>query len=119
MVVVNNGGPSRPAALTSGAMPSPGGGSGATRTKITAVLKGRRLRVEGTIARAGRVRVSWRSKSVGGRTLGSGSRIVSIHSHKIALTFAPTARARRGTIRVVVRSGSLIVAQARARRAIS
>jgi hypothetical protein len=44
---------------------------------------------------------------------------VSIHSHKIALTFAPTARARRGTIRVVVRSGSLIVAQARARRAIS
>jgi hypothetical protein len=114
------GGPHN-SALTSVTVPSgdAAGSSGATRTRVTAVLKGRRLRIAGTIARTGRVRVSWRSKSAGGRTLGSGSRIVSIHSHKIALTFAPTARARRGTIRVVVRSGSLIVAHARARRTIS
>ena len=35
------------------------------RTRVTAVLRGRRLRVAGTIARTGRVRVSWRSKSAG------------------------------------------------------
>jgi hypothetical protein len=71
--------------------------------------------VAGTIARTGRVRVSWRSKS-GRRTVGHGSRIVSIRAHKIALTFRPSARARRGTIRVVLRSGTRIVGQARARR---
>jgi hypothetical protein len=114
------GGPHN-AALTSVTVPSgdAAGSSGATRTRVTAVLNGRRLRVAGTIARTGRVRVSWRSKSRGGRTLGSGSRTVSIRSHKIALTFMPATRARRGTIRIAVRSGKRVVAQARARRTIS
>ena len=89
--------------------------SAVPRTKIKANLRGRQLRVSGTISRTGRVRVSWRSKS-GSRTLGHGSRVVSIRRHRIALTFGPSARARRGTIRVVVRSGRRIVGQARARR---
>jgi hypothetical protein len=108
------GGPHN-AALASVTVPAAAGGSATTRTKVTAVLRGARLRVSGTISRTGRARVSWRSKS-GSRTLGHGSRVVSIRRHRIALTFAPSARARRGTIRVVVRSGSRIVGQARARR---
>jgi hypothetical protein len=87
----------------------------AARTKITAVISGRRLRVSGTVMRSGRVRVSWRSKRAT-RTLGAGSRVVSISKHKIALMFMLSARARRGTTRIAVRSGTRIVAQARARR---
>ncbi|HEX4345564.1 MAG TPA: hypothetical protein VHZ31_08385 [Solirubrobacteraceae bacterium] len=86
-----------------------------THTKITAVLSGRRLRVSGTIVRTGHVKVSWRSK-LGTHTLGNGSRTVLIRNHKISVTFTPTARARHGTIRIAVRSGRHIVAQARARR---
>ena len=85
------------------------------RTQITAVITGRRLRVSGTVMRSGRVRVSWRSKRAT-RTLGAGSRVVSIRKHKIALTFTLSANARRGTTRIAVRSGTRIVAQARARR---
>jgi hypothetical protein len=65
--------------------------------------------------RSGRVRVSWRSK-LGGRTIGSGTRVVAIHAHRIALTFTLGTRARRGTTRVAVRSRGRIIAQARARR---
>jgi len=89
--------------------------SNATRTKITAVLGGRRLRVSATIARTGRVRVSWRSK-LAGRTLGRGSRVVAIRGNRIAATFTLSRRASRGTTRIAIRSGSRIVAQARARR---
>jgi hypothetical protein len=88
--------------------------TGVARTKIAAVITGRRLRVSGTIMRAGRVRVNWRSK-LHARTLGAGSRVVAVRSHKIALTFTLSRRARRGTTRITVRSGSRIVAQARAR----
>jgi hypothetical protein len=91
-----------------------GGGLG-SRTKVAAVIKGRRLRVSGTIMRAGRVRVSWRSR-IAKRSVGSGTRVVTVRRHKIALTFTLSARARRGTTRVAVRSGSRIVAQTRARR---
>ena len=86
-----------------------------TRTKISAVLKGSRLRVSGSINRTGRVRVSWRSK-VGRRTVGAGSRVVTIRKHKIALNFTLSARARRGTTRIAIRSGSRIVGHALARR---
>ncbi len=96
----------------SGTAPIPGAGK---HTKVAAVIKGRRMRVSGTIMRSGRVRVSWRSKSAG-HTRGAGSRVVTIRKHAIALTFTLSARARRGTTRIVVRSGSRIVAQARARR---
>jgi hypothetical protein len=91
------------------------GSQPAARTKVAAVIKGRRLRVSGTIMRSGRVRVSWRSK-LGKRTVGTGTRIVTIRQHKIALTFTLSTRARRATTRVAVRAGSRIVAQARARR---
>ncbi len=113
------GGPHN-AALESVTVPSPSamtpGLPGAGKhTKIAAVIKGRRMRVSGTIMRSGRVRVSWRSKTAA-RTLGAGSRVVTIHKHAIALTFTLSARARRGTTRVAVRSGSRVLAQARARR---
>ena len=85
------------------------------RTTLTAVITGRRLRVSGTVMRSGRVRVSWRSKRAT-RTLGAGSRVVSIRKHKIGLTFLLSAKARRGTTRIAVRSGTRVVAQARARR---
>jgi len=80
------------------------------------VLKGKLLRVSGTIARTGRVKVSWRSK-LHTRTLGSGSRMVTIRKHKISATFPLSTRSRRGTTRIAVRVGRRIVAQAKARRA--
>ena len=61
------------------------------------------------------MRVSWRSKRAT-RTLGAGSRVVSIRKHKIGLTFLLSAKARHGTTRIAVRSGTRVVAQARARR---
>ena len=79
------------------------------------MITGRRLRVTGSIARSGRVRVSWRSKRRG-RTLAHGSRVVTIRRHKVAATFMLSRRARSGTTRIAVRSGRRIVAQARARR---
>jgi hypothetical protein len=87
------------------------------RTKIAAVLRGRTLRVTGTLARSGRVRVGWQSLRAG-RRLGSGSRMVSIRDHAIAATFTlpMRARARGAIIRVAIRSAGRIVAQTRARR---
>jgi hypothetical protein len=90
-------------------------GTSPTRTKINAVISGRRLRVSGSIARTGRVTVSWRSK-LHARTLAHGSRRVTIHAHKVTATFMLSTRARKGTTRIAVRSGRRIVAQARARR---
>jgi hypothetical protein len=111
------GGPHN-AALASVTVLRPGatiGGSRPARTRIAATLEGRALRVAGTLARNGRVRVSWRSK-VGTHIRGHGSRVVTTRRHKVAVTFRLTARARRGTIRVLVRSGTRIIAQARAHR---
>ncbi len=90
----------------------------ASRTKITAVLKGRQLRVGGPITVAGRVTVSWRSK-VRGQTVGHGSRKVTIRNHRLRVTFAIPRRARvtAATVRVAVRKGRRVVGQARARRA--
>ncbi len=87
----------------------------AKKSKITAVIKGRRLRVSGTITRTGRVRVSWRSKRRG-RTVAHGSRVVTIRNQKLTVTFVLSKRARTATTRVAVRSGGRIVADARARR---
>ncbi|MCA1699542.1 MAG: hypothetical protein LC790_11845 [Actinobacteria bacterium] len=88
----------------------------AKRTKISAVIRGRRLRVSAKLARSGRVRVSWRSK-LHGRTVAHGSRMVSTHKHKLAVTFTLSRRARRASTRVAIRSGRRIVAHTRARRA--
>jgi hypothetical protein len=119
LIDANGRGGEHHAALATVNVPAAGGtvsGSGlGSRTKVAAVIKGRRLRVSGTIMRSGRVRVSWRSR-IGRRSVGSGTRVVRIRRHKIALTFTLSARARRGTTRVVVRSGSRTVAQTRARR---
>jgi len=90
-------------------------GTAPARTRITAVIRGRRLRVSGSIMRTGRVKVSWRSKRHD-HTLASGSRIVTIREHRVAATFTLSSRARKGTTRIAVRSGRRIVAQARARR---
>ena len=95
--------------------PPPPPSSAAPRTRIRAVITGRRLRVTGSIARSGRVRVSWRSKRAG-HTLAYGSRVVTIRRYKVAATFMLSRRARSGTTRIAVRSGRRIVAQARARR---
>ncbi|HEV7804877.1 MAG TPA: hypothetical protein VGO80_03605 [Solirubrobacteraceae bacterium] len=97
------------------APPPPPPSSTVPRTRIRAVITGRQLRVTGSIARSGRVRVSWRSKRAG-RTLAYGSRVVTIRRHKVAATFMLSRRARSGTTRIAVRSGRRIVAQARARR---
>ena len=97
------------------APPPPPPSGAAPQTRIRAVITGRRLRVTGSIARSGRVRVSWRSKRAE-RTLAHGSRVVTIRQHKVAATFMLSARARAGTTRIAVRSGRRIVAQARARR---
>jgi len=96
--------------------PGPSTGSSQVRTRISATLRGRRLRVAGTLAADGRVRVSWRAKR-GRRTLGHGSRVVVVREHRLAVTFALSARARGGVTRVVVRRGARVVAHARARRA--
>jgi hypothetical protein len=86
------------------------------KSKITAVIKGRRLRVSGTITRTGRVRVSWRSKRRG-HTVAHGSRAVTIRNdHKLSVTFALSKRARTATTRVAVRSAGRMIAEARARR---
>jgi hypothetical protein len=95
--------------------PPPPSSTAVPRTRIRAVIEGRRLRVTGPIARTGRVRVSWRSK-LRGRTLAHGSRVVTIRRHRVAATFMLSRRARAGTTRIAVRSGRRIVAQARARR---
>ena len=103
------------AAPTPAPPPAPPSGTPAAKTKITAVIRGRRLRVTGAIARSGRVRVSWRSKRHG-RTVAHGSRVVTIRNHRVSATFVLSKRARVATTRVAVRSGRRIVAQARARR---
>jgi hypothetical protein len=80
-------------------------------TKLTATLKGRELHVSGTLAAVatGKVKVSWRSHDLVG-TLGSGSRTVAVHAHKISLTFTLSRTARSGTIGVAVRSGRRVLA---------
>ena len=104
------------------AVPPPPLGPGPTttttspKTRITAVIKNGKLRVSGSIARSGRVTVSWRSKTRNQRTLAYGSRVVTIRNHKLSVTFTLGRRARSGTTRVAIRSGRRIVAQARARR---
>ena len=119
-VVVANAA-TRPPGLSAtgpGSVVTPAPSAGAVkRTKITATLRGRRLRVSGSVARTGRVRVSWRSK-IAKRTVAHGSRVVRIRGQRIAVTFRPPkrARSRKATTRVVVRAGRRIVAQARARR---
>ncbi|MDX6680749.1 MAG: hypothetical protein QOG94_788 [Solirubrobacteraceae bacterium] len=119
LIDANGRGGEHHAALATVSVPAAGStaptSGSASRTKVVAVIKGRRLRVSGTIMRTGRVRVSWRSR-LGKHTLGTGTRVARIREHRIALTFTLSARARRGTTRVAVRSGSRIVAQARARR---
>ena len=94
---------------------SPAANSASGKSKITALIKGRRLRVSGRITRTGRVRVSWRSK-LRGRTIAHGSRVVTIRNQKLAVTFVLSKRARTATTRAAVRSGGRIVAEARARR---
>jgi hypothetical protein len=105
----------QPAVVPPAVVPPPPPASTVPRTKIRAVITGRRLRVSGSIARTGRVRVSWRAKRRG-RTLAHGSRVVTIREHKVATTFMLSRRARQGTTRIAVRTGRQIVAQARARR---
>jgi hypothetical protein len=115
-VVVDNHGPPPPTltATAQGTVPGQPRATPGRRTKVAAVINGRRLRVSGTIIRTGRVRVSWRSR-LRGRTLGAGSRVVRVRKNKIALTFTLSSRARTGTTRIAVRSGRRILAQARAR----
>jgi hypothetical protein len=97
--------------------PPPPPASPATRTRIGAVLRGRQLRVSGPLDVGGRVMVSWRSK-IRGRTVGHGSRTVTVRQRQLRVTFAipRRARTRAATIRIAVRSRRRVVAQARARR---
>jgi hypothetical protein len=111
-VIVDNNRPSTATGPGASAMspetaPSP--------NKISAVIKGRRLRVSAKLASSGRVRVSYRSR-LHGRTVAHGSRMVAIREHKLAVTFTLSRRARRGSTRVAIRSGRRIVAHTRAHR---
>ena len=97
--------------------PQPPLSAAGTSSRIGALLRGRRLRVSGPIAAAGRVTVSWRSK-IDRRSVGHGSRRVTIRNRRLGVSFviARRARPRAAVIRVVVRSGGRVVGQARARR---
>jgi hypothetical protein len=116
-VVVHNNRP--PAASTPTGQGAPTASMSTNRaakpSRITAVITGRRLRVSAMIAASGRVRVSWRSR-LRGRTVAHGARMVSIHKHRLAVTFTLSRRARRASTGVVIRSGRRIVAHTRARR---
>jgi hypothetical protein len=116
-VIVHNNRPAAPSTPAGQGAPtaSTSTNSAATHNKISAVIKGRRLRVTAKIAASGRVRVSWRSW-LQGRTVAHGARTVSIHKHRLAVTFTLSKRARRGSTRVAIRSGRRIVAHTRARR---
>lgn len=81
---------------SSSAPPPPPGAPPGSKTRISAVLDGRRLRVSGPITATGRVRVSWRSK-IRGRTVGHGSRTVTLRKHRLRATFAIPRRARAHT----------------------
>ncbi len=122
------GGPQH-AAVAGVTVPSPtktGDGSGGApntvatglRTRVTATIKGRRMRVTATLASIahGAVKVSWRSRSFG-RTLGSSSRTVTTHNHTVTLNFTLAHKARTGAVRVAVRSGRRILASTLARTA--
>ena len=113
-VPAGNGKPTGP-----GGGGQPPGTTAGLHTKVVATYKGRRLHVSGTIAGVANgtaVRVSWRSHDFG-HTLASGSRVVHVALHRIDLTFALTAKARRGTIGVAVRTGRRRLAGALARPA--
>ena len=117
-VIVHN---NRPAAASTPIPPGAPSAStskktAAKRNRISAVIKGRRLRVSATLASSGRVRVSWRSK-LHGRTVAHGARMVSPRKHKLAVSFTLSKRARHASTRVAIRSGRRIVAHTRARRA--
>jgi hypothetical protein len=85
-------------------------------SRITAAIRGSRLRVSGPIAASGRVRVSWRAKRQH-RTIASGSRVVFVHRHKLRVAFTLPRRARGAVTRVAVRVGRRTVAHTRARHA--
>ena len=87
------------------------------RTRISALLHGRQLRVSGPITATGRVSVSWRSK-IRGRSVGHGSRTVTVRNRRLRVTFAipRRSRTRSATIRIAVRSARRVIGQARARR---
>jgi hypothetical protein len=116
-VVVPGGGVGTTTAPGEGSAP-PGSTPGVKtiHTVLAAAIKGRRMHVTGTMAAISHaaVNVSWRSRSFG-RTLGSGSRVVTIHDHKLVVTFTLSHTARTGAVRVVARSGSRVLAGALAR----
>jgi hypothetical protein len=114
--VAGRGGPHN-AAVASVVVPPPSPVSPTSGKRIGAVLRGRSLRVSGSVVVSGRVSVSWRSK-IRRRTVGHGSRVVTVRQHRVRVTFAIPRKARThaATIRVAVRSRRHVVGQARARR---
>lgn len=113
----------------SGSGTKPGAGPGTTppgttppatttriHTKLAAAIHGRELHITGTLAAVnnGAVKVSWRSRSFG-ITLGSGSRTVQVHSHRLVSAFTLSHRARTGNVHVAVRTGAHLRASALAR----
>jgi len=96
--------------------PGTSGGANSVHTRIAATIKGRHLHVTATIAtKVGTtVNVSWRSRSFG-RTLGAGSRSITLAKHTVTVTFALSHTARTGAVHVAVRSGSRLLASTLAR----
>jgi hypothetical protein len=124
------GGPQH-AATASVTVPSKTGGGGGSsttpntngitatvHTRVTATIKGSRMRVTATLASVahGHVKVSWRSRTRG-RTLGGGARMVTTHNHTVTLNFTLAHKARTGIVHVAVRSGRRILTAALARAA--
>jgi hypothetical protein len=109
-VVIDNSHPTPPPPPQTGPSPSHPGGS--AEGKLRALIDSRgRLYVAGPIPKGvNSVRVCWRSMR-GKRTLGSRCVTLHVEHGRIAVTFHPSARARRGHITVTISRGHGLIAR--------
>jgi hypothetical protein len=121
LLVIDNHPPAPPTGETSPPVvlpppPSPGGGKAAEKLHALIDSHGR-LYVTGPVPKGVRaVRVCWHSKR-GKRTLSSRCVTLHVRHDRIAVTFHPSARARRGHITVTISKGQIVIAHAVATQA--
>lgn len=94
-------------------VPPPTGSTGTAKDRLNAIIDARgRLYLSGPLPKGvnGAVRVCWHSKR-GKRALGSRCVTLHVRHGRIAVTFHPSARARRGHITVTVSKGHSLIAR--------